>query len=68
MSTVISSPTSESTCTWEETDSSLSGTLLVYEHEAEPTGNRAARGLITAVVMGAGMWGAILVLAGVIKL
>jgi hypothetical protein len=30
--------------------------------------NRSARGAITGVLLGAGLWGAILVLAGVIKL
>ena len=36
----------------------------------EPLGcrNRAARGAITGVLLGAGLWGAILALAGVIKL
>lgn len=30
--------------------------------------NRAGRGALTGVLLGAGLWGAILVLAGVIKL
>ncbi len=30
--------------------------------------NRASRGVITGVLVGAGLWGAILVLVGVIKL
>jgi len=36
----------------------------------EPLGNRnhAARGTITGVLLGAGLWAAILVLVGVIKL
>ena len=36
--------------------------------EAPEKRNRATRGLITGVVLGAGLWGAILVLTGVIKL
>jgi hypothetical protein len=36
----------------------------------EPLGcrNRGARGAVTGVLLGAGLWGAILALAGVIKL
>ena len=36
--------------------------------EAPENGNRAARGLVTGVLVGAGLWAAILVLTGVIKL
>ena len=32
------------------------------------TRNRSARGAITGMILGAGLWGAILVMAGVIKL
>jgi len=36
--------------------------------EAPENQHRGARGAITGVLLGAGLWGAILVLAGVIKL
>jgi hypothetical protein len=36
--------------------------------EAPGTRNRAARGAIAGVLLGAGLWGAILVLVGVIKI
>jgi hypothetical protein len=36
--------------------------------EAPGTRNRSARGAITGVLLGAGLWGAILVLTGVIKI
>ena len=50
-------------------DLSLSEVLVSWEQqELEPAGNSTARGLITGVVMGASLWAAILVLAGVIKL
>lgn len=35
--------------------------------EAFPTRNNAARGAITGVILGAGLWGVILVLFGVIR-
>ena len=56
-----------STCTKESPGRSLSddGVELV---EAPGSRNRAGRGAITGVLLGAGLWGAILVLAGVIKL
>jgi hypothetical protein len=36
--------------------------------EEPRTGNRAARGAITGILLGASLWAAILVLAGVIKI
>lgn len=36
--------------------------------EAPASRNRAARGVVTGILVGAGLWGAILVLIGFIKL
>ena len=36
--------------------------------EEPRTGNRAARGAVTGILLGASLWAAILVLAGVIKI
>jgi hypothetical protein len=51
-----------------EENSALSPSEVHAEFVEVPASNRAARGAITGVFLGAGLWGAILVLAGVIKL
>jgi hypothetical protein len=66
VSPIASVPT-RGTCIEEERAFSLDQERIELQETPVPS-KRAARGMITGVLLGAGLWGAILVLVGVIKL